>query len=118
MIFAINDRLQSFIGANMNDIYAFSNAELVRRLGRRFKTYRIKCRMTQSEMSEQTGVSVPTIRGFENGRLNNVSLQVLLSLMRAVGQLEQIESILPELPMSPKDVFEKRTGTKRVRHGK
>lgn len=102
----------------MNDIYAFSNSDLVKMLGRRFKTYRIKCRMTQSEMSGQTGVSVSTIRSFENGKLNNVSLQVLLSLMRAVGQLEQIESILPELPISPKDVFEKKASPKRVRHGK
>lgn len=102
----------------MSDIYATSNAELVKILGRRFKTYRIKCRMTQSEMSDQTGISVPTIRSFENGRLSNVSLQVLLSLMRAVGQLGQIEFILPELPVSPKDVFEKKASPKRVRHGK
>lgn len=102
----------------MNDVYALANAELVRMLGRRFKTYRLKCRMTQSEMSEQTGISVPTIRGFENGRLLNVSLQVLLSLMRAVGQLEQIELIFPEIPVSPKDLFEHKTSPKRVRHGK
>ena len=102
----------------MNDIYASSNTEIIRQLGRHFKTYRIQCRLTQRELSEQTGISVPTIRSFENGRLANVSLQVLLSLMRAVGQLEQIESILPELPQNPKDVFEKKVAPKRVRHGK
>lgn len=102
----------------MNDIYASSNTEIIRQLGARFKTYRIQCRLTQRELAEQTGVSVPTIRGFENGKLANPSLQVLLSLMRAVGQLEQIELILPELPQNPKDVFEKKTTPKRVRHGK
>ncbi len=102
----------------MNDIYALSNAELVKMLGRRFKTYRIRCRMTQSEMSEQTGVSVPTIRSFENGRSTNVSLQVLLALMRAVGQLEQIDDLLPEIPDNPKDVFKGLKRPKRVRHGK
>ena len=102
----------------MNDIYALSNTDLIRGLGLRFKTYRIRCRLTQSEVAEQTGVSVPTIRGFENGKAANVSLQVLLSLMRSVGQLEQIEQLLPELPENPKDVFFKKTDPKRVRHGK
>lgn len=102
----------------MNDFYAFSNAELVKMLGRRFKTYRIKCRMTQNEMSAQTGVSVPTIRSFENGRLANVSLQVLLSLMRGVGQLEQVDSLFPEILENPKDVFLGKQQPKRVRHGK
>ena len=102
----------------MNDYYSLSNADLVRMLGRRFKTYRIKCRMTQAEMSGQTGVSVPTIRSFENGRSTNISLQVLMSLMRAVGQLEQIDSLLPEIPVNPKDVFEGNHQPKRVRHGK
>ncbi len=101
----------------MNNIYALSNAELVRMLGRRFKAYRIKCCLTQSEMSEQSGVSVPTIRSFENGRLANISLQVLMALMRAVGQLEQIDGILPEIPVNPKDVFEGKRQPQRVRHG-
>ena len=102
----------------MDEIYVSSNTEIIRQLGLRFKTYRIQCRLTQRELSEQTGVSVPTIRGFENGKLVNPSLQVLLSLMRAVGQLEQIKLILPELPQNPKDVFTKKIAPKRVRHGK
>ena len=58
------------------DIYAFSNAELVSMLGRRFKDYRIRCRLTQKELAEITGVSVPTIRNFENGKSYNVSLHM------------------------------------------
>lgn len=102
----------------MNDIYASSNTELVKMLGRRFKTYRIQSRMTQSEMSDQTGVSVPTIRSFENGRSSNVSLQILLALLRGLGQLEQIDGLLPEITVSPKDVFFWKKQPKRVRHGK
>ena len=102
----------------MNDIYASSNTEIIRTLGQHFKAYRIQSRMTQRELAEQTGISVPTIRGFENGKSFNVSLQVLLSLMRAIGQLEQMEQVLPELPQNPKEVFEKKAAPKRVRHGK
>lgn len=102
----------------MLDIYALSNAELVKMLGRRFKTYRIKCRMTQAEMSDQTGVSVPTIRSFENGRSANITFQVVLALMRGVGQLEQIDYLFPEITENPKDVFIGKQQPKRVRHGK
>ena len=98
----------------MNDIYTSSNTEIIRSLGRHFKAYRIQCRLTQRELAEQTGISVPTIRGFENGKSVNVSLQVLLSLMRAIGQLEQIEQVLPELPQNPKEVFEMKAAPKRV----
>ena len=102
----------------MNEIYALSNTELVRILGRRFKTYRIKCHLTQREVSEQSGISVPTIRSFENGRSASVSLLVLLALMRAIGQLECFDGLLPEIPESPKDVFNGQSLPKRVRHGK
>lgn len=102
----------------MKDIYGLSNSELIRDLGSRFKAYRIYCRLTQSDVAEQSGVSVPTIRNFENGRTTNVSLKVLLPLMRAVGQLEQIEQLFPELPENPKDVFFKKPTPRRVRHGK
>lgn len=101
----------------MKDIYALSNTELVKMLGRRFKTYRIKCRMTQKEVSEQSGISVPTIRSFENGRSASVSMLVVLALIRAIGQLECFDSLLPEIPESPKDVFQGQSLPKRVRHG-
>ena len=102
----------------MKDIYAWSNTELVKSLGRRFKTYRIKCRMTQKEVAEQSGISVPTIRSFENGRSASVSLLVVVALLRAIGQLGCFDSLLPEIPESPKDVFNGQSLPKRVCHGK
>lgn len=102
----------------MKDIYSLSNTELVKMLGRRFKTYRIKCHMTQKEVSEQSGISMPTIRSFENGRSASVSMLVVLALVRAVGQLDCFDSLLPEIPESPKAVFQGQSLPKRVRHGK
>ena len=102
----------------MGDIYAISNAELVMTMGRKFKNYRVHCHMTQVELAEQSGVSVASIRSFENGKSTNISLQMLLSLMRAIGQLEQITKVLPELPPNPAELYKKKYGSKRVRHGK
>ena len=102
----------------MSDIYAISNAELVMTMGRNFKNYRVQCHLTQVELAERSGVSVASIRNFENGKSTNISMQMLLSLMRAVGQLEQITQVLPELPPNPADLYKKKPVAKRVRHGK
>ena len=51
----------------MVDFYEYSTPELVRLLGARFKEYRIRCDLTQKDVSEQSGVGLTTIHKFENG---------------------------------------------------
>ena len=57
-------------------------SEIVAMLGRRFKDYRIGCDLTQKEVSERSGISVVTIRNFENGRMYNVTLGTFIELLR------------------------------------
>ena len=94
-------------------------SEIVAMLGRRFKDYRIGCDLTQQEVSERSGVSVVTIRNFENGRLYNISLGVFIELLRAIGYMEGLDDVLPEIPISPYELEKIQQGKrKRVRHGK
>ena len=51
----------------MVDFYEYSTPELVRLLGNRFKEYRIRCNLTQKDVSEQSGIGLTTIHKFENG---------------------------------------------------
>ena len=53
----------------MEDIYHYSSTEIIRILGQREKTYRILLRMTQKELAERVGISVPTLQAFESGRV-------------------------------------------------
>lgn len=49
----------------MVDFYEYSTPELVRLLGNRFKEYRIRCNLTQKDVSEQSGIGLtnhPQIR--------------------------------------------------------
>ena len=48
----------------MKDLYEYSTPELVRMLGERFKEYRMRCNLTQKEVSELSGVGLTTIHTF------------------------------------------------------
>jgi len=93
--------------------------EIVTMLGRRFKDYRIGCDMTQKEVSQQSGISVITIRKFENGKLYNITLGTFIELLRAIGFMQGLDDVLPELPISPYELEKIKQGKrKRVRHAK
>ena len=48
--------------------------EIVAMLGKRYKDYRIGSNLTQKQVSEKAGISIITIRNFENGKLRNISM--------------------------------------------
>ena len=101
------------------DISRMYTPEIVAMLGRRFKDYRIGCDMTQNEVSEQSGVSIVTIRNFENGRMYNINLGTFIELLRAVGFMQGLDDVLPEIPISPYELKKIQQGKrKRVRHAK
>lgn len=87
--------------AYMVDFYEYSTPELVRLLGNRFKEYRIRCNLTQKDVSEQSGIGLTTIHKFENGTAGNISLSTFIVLLKVVGQINTIDNLLPELPESP-----------------
>ena len=84
----------------MNDYYEYSIPELIKMLGARFKDYRLRSNMTQKEVSEQSGVSINAITKFENGTTGSMSMGTFLLLMKAIGQLEGLDEMMPELPES------------------
>lgn len=97
-----------------SDIYVKTDRELVQELGRRFKEYRLHYNKTQREVAEFTGLSTYTINSFENGKGQGLSAVNLLKLLRSVGALEDIEKVLPPLPLSPMQLYELQ-GRKRKR---
>lgn len=106
----------------MNDpsnILALSNAEIIMKLGRRFKEYRLSCQLTQQEAADKAGMSVVTLRQFENGKTYNITMANFLALLRAIDCLDQVKELLPEIPVSPYVMNRlMKNKPKRVRHGK
>ncbi|MDO4497296.1 MAG: helix-turn-helix transcriptional regulator [Bacteroidales bacterium] len=101
----------------MADYYEYSIPELIRLLGARFKDYRLRSNMTQKEVSEQSGITITTIHKFENGVTGNMSLSTFLLLMKAIGQLDALDELLPELPPSAYLMKEEKK-VQRIRHKK
>ena len=66
----------------MKDFYEYSTPELVRMLGESFKEYRMRCDLTQKEVSELSGVGLTTIHKFENGTAGNLSLPTFILYMK------------------------------------
>ena len=101
----------------MEDYYEYSIPELIRILGTRFKDYRLRSNMTQKEVSEQTGITITTIHKFENGTSGNLSFGTFILLMKAIGRLDAIEGLLPELPPSAYLLKDEKK-VQRIRHKK
>jgi len=77
------------------------SVEMVSIIGERYKEYRLAALLTQQEVADIAGVSKTTVYCFENGRLPNVSLRTVFDLLRAIGMVDKINDILPEIPVSP-----------------
>ena len=75
--------------------------------------------LTQKEAAERAGVSLITLRQFENGRSYNINMGNFLALLRVVGCLEQVDGLLPEMPVSAYAIDRlMQKNPKRIRHGK
>ncbi len=85
----------------MDEANLTTNSDMLLLLAQRLKEYRLAARMSQKELAEKSGVSQTTISHFEQGRGRNLTLGNFISLLRALGQEQRIEQLLPELPMPP-----------------
>ena len=101
----------------MMDYYEFAIPELIKMLGARFKDYRLRSNMTQKDVAEQTGLTITTIHKFENGTSGNMSLGTFLLLMKAIGQIQGLDDLMPELPTSAYLIKEEKK-VQRIRHKK
>ena len=97
----------------------YTDAEIVQALGVRFKEYRLSRRLTQKDVSEQTGISILTIRKFENGQAYNIQMSNFIALMRLLDRLDDIDNLLPEIPVSAYEVEKiMKDRPRRIRHAK
>ena len=102
----------------MMDYYEYSIPELVQMLGERFKDYRMRSNMTQKDVAEQTGLTVSTVHKFEKGLAPNLSISTFLLLMKAIGCINGLDDLMPELPESPYLIDDKGKKAQRIRHKK
>ena len=57
-----------------------------------------------------------TVYKFESGAANNLSLGTFLLLLKAVGWIEALDELMPELPPSPYLLKDNDRKVQRIRH--
>jgi len=80
-------------------------------VGERLRRERLDRNLTQAELEARSGVSEETIRNIENG--HNSSIKTLIRLLRAMGLLGRIDSLVPEPGLSPIQVAKMRGKVRR-----
>ena len=94
-------------------------ARIIQLLGKRYKDSRIAMQITQKEVYEKTGISMSTIRRFENGLTFNLTLANFIALLQAIGFADNLEDTLPEVLLDPYQIFKQQSKQrKRASHGK
>lgn len=80
-----------------------SDTAILKELGARLKACRISRGMKQQELAAESGVGVSTIVKIECGR--SVTLSLLVSVMRTLGLLENLDMLVPEQKPSPMELL-------------
>lgn len=92
----------------MIDIDELSESDIIRIIGVRLREYRLNARFTQKELASRAGVSHITVSQLESGKCRNITMTNFLALLRSLDLLNNIDDLVPELPVSPYSEPERR----------
>ena len=94
-------------------IYESTDEQILGEIRRRLTRMRRSCCLSQEELSQRSGVSIATIKRIEGQAPQDISLSILIKLLRSMTQLEGVGTLVPKLPDSPFAI--KADGTKMTR---
>lgn len=77
---------------------SYISSEIISILGERFRNYRKALGVSQGYIHLKTGIAVSTISLFENGKGQGMSLENLVSLLKAVELEDGLTEIIPVVP--------------------
>ena len=89
-----------------------TNEVILSEIGHRIKSRRIALAITQKNLALESGVSLRTINNLENGK--NVSLNNLVSILRVIRVVDNIDLLVPENKTNPMDILDLGHSRKRV----
>ena len=99
------------------DWIGMSDTAIIEELGRRIKEYRLRKRYTQQELADRAGISLFSISKIEKGQ--PVSISLIITVLRALKILDNLEMFLPEIGVSPIELMKLKGKTpKRIKRKK
>lgn len=82
----------------INDYYTVSDSTILKELGKRVRSLRLRKGITQEELGQRILLAVGTIKSLEAGK---GKLSTLVAVMRELGVLEQLDQFIPPISISP-----------------
>jgi transcriptional regulator with XRE-family HTH domain len=82
-----------------NELYTMSDLAIISRIGQKIREIRLSKNITQNRLQQLSGVYRTTIGDVENGK--NVSLLVLVQLLRALDRLDLLSEFFEVQQVSP-----------------
>lgn len=95
-----------------------SDTAILEKVGARLKARRISMGIKQQDLAKELGVGISTITKIESGQ--SVAFSLLISVMRTLGLLENLDLLVPEQKPSPMELLKtqgkqvKRVRTKKI----
>lgn len=80
------------------NVYSMTDDAIAMELGTRLQRQRLNRNVSQEQLASEIGVSKPTIIQLEKGQ---GKLITLIAAMRALGMLDQVNAIVPDVAASP-----------------
>lgn len=90
--------------------YRKTNIEILKLLGEKIKEIRVTKNISQSKLSELSGVSVRRIGDIESGE--NHSALILIQLLRSLNSINLLEPFFAEISISPIEYAKFKSKTK------
>ncbi|MCC8112618.1 MAG: helix-turn-helix transcriptional regulator [Bacteroidales bacterium] len=87
----------------MDNVYGFSDLDILSRIGKHLQKSRLKQDMPQQELARRAGVSLSTISRLEDGK--SVSFEKLVRILRAIGKLEVLIPLVEDEVMGPQEYY-------------
>ena len=82
-------------------IFQATDEQILGELHERLVKMRRSCCFSQRELAELSGVSIATIKRIETHKDKDISLTVIIRLLRTMTRMEGIGGLVPEVPDSP-----------------
>ena len=87
----------------MDNIYIFTDAAILVKIGEKLKSIRLKQNITQQSLAEAANISLSTLKNIEKGDIR--SFDSLLRIMRTLGQLDVLQPLIEEEQLSPSEYY-------------
>ncbi len=80
------------------DYYSMTDQGIAGEIGDRVRSLRLRRNLTQQQVSEATALSLNVIKSLESGK---AKLTSLIAVLRELGSLDELDSFVPKITVSP-----------------